>query len=218
MVPILGCAMFLGGVTPGEIFRITLALASLLFFSLAIGLWVSSRSRSASHAMGGTFVLLLLFLLVPWPVNFHPFAFLSPAWAFFGAGGIELQPSHPLAYWASLLVAQIFVVVLLARAAANTNLFREDEPGKPSPSATNRNRRPTPGWKQRGELLEANPVSWLAGRNGGAGILIWMMVLLAVAAVSGFFIAGLLRLGTPRIDASFYTVFGMVLVVHLVKQ
>src|ERR1019366_2533039 len=37
MVPILGCALFVGGVTPGEIFRIALALTSLLFFSLAAG-------------------------------------------------------------------------------------------------------------------------------------------------------------------------------------
>ena len=77
MVPILGCALFLGGVTPGEIVRIALALASLLSFSLAIGLWVSSRSRSASHAMGGTLILVLFILLHPGHCSSTPSLFLA---------------------------------------------------------------------------------------------------------------------------------------------
>jgi ABC-type transport system involved in multi-copper enzyme maturation permease subunit len=217
MVPILGCALFLGGVTPAEIFRVALALGSILSFSLAAGLWVSSRSRSASHAMGGTLLLLLLFLLVPWPLNFNPCAFLSPAWAFFGASDSNYS-SHPLAYWASLLFAQTSVVFLLARAAANTNRFREDEPVKSAASASTTNRDTAPNWKHRAELLDITPVFWLAGRKAGAGIVIWVLVLLAVAAVAGFFVANLGHPAVVQIGDDFKALFGFVLVVHLILK
>ncbi len=216
MVPILGCALFLGGVTPGEIFRIALALASLLFFSLAAGLWVSSRSRSASHAMGGTLLLLLLVLLAPWPLKFSALAFLSPAWAFFGASDLSYS-SHPLAYWGSLLFAQVFVVCLLARAAANTNLFHEDDgAAEPAASPSSAKRQRTPDRRKRAAMLGVNPVLWLASYNRGSGVLIWLLVALASSAVAGFWIRNGIRPAAIRAD--FLTMFVIVLLVHLILK
>ncbi len=62
MMPILAWSLFLGGVTNGEVWRAGLAAASVLLFSLSTGVWVSSRSRSASNAMLGTLFVAALFM------------------------------------------------------------------------------------------------------------------------------------------------------------
>jgi ABC-type transport system involved in multi-copper enzyme maturation permease subunit len=183
LVPILAWSLIFGGVTPGEIWRIVLALASILFFSLAAGIWVSSRSRSAGRAMAGTFGLLLLFLVVPAPMTQGLWAPFSPAYAFFGAPD-AIYSANPLAYWVSLLLTQIFSWSLLARASATiTHLHEEENAGHrpspwrlgspPSPSKHTRRRA-----KLRTELLGTNPVCWLASRNPGSSYLVWFLVVL----------------------------------------
>src|SRR5579859_5495214 len=66
MLPILALSLMLGGVTPGEFWRMALALANLLFFSLCAGIWVSPRSQSERNAVTGTGVLISSFLFLPW--------------------------------------------------------------------------------------------------------------------------------------------------------
>jgi ABC-type transport system involved in multi-copper enzyme maturation permease subunit len=129
MVPILGCVLFLGGVTAGEIARAAIALVSLMYFSLSLGLWVSSRSRIASHAMGATLFLLVLVLVAPMLVPLEAIQVLSPARAFFGSAD-ALYSKHAWGFWISLVFTQVFMANFLMRAAANTNLFREGEPMK----------------------------------------------------------------------------------------
>src|SRR5437588_2529484 len=52
--------LLMGGITPGEFARMALVVVNALFFSLAIGMWISSISRSARHARGMTFLFVLL--------------------------------------------------------------------------------------------------------------------------------------------------------------
>ena len=113
-----------------------------------------------------------------------------------------------------MLLAQIFVAGLLARAAVNTNFFREDDGSLGAPALTAK-RQAMPGWKQRGELLDVNPVLWLAGHQGGAGVLVWIFVLLALIAVGGFLIPQLFHPATVRSERDFTVVFGAVLLVHV---
>jgi len=218
MVPILGCALFLGGVTPGEVWRIALALASLLSFSLAMGMWVSSRSQSASHAMGGTVVLLALALFAPWPLQFNPFSCLSPAWAFFGATDLNYT-AHPLAYWGSLLLAQAFAFLLLTLAAVNIHRFREGEdPRKRKRQREFASASGDTTRVKRGNMLGVNPVYWLADFGGGSGIVSWTLACVAVA-VTGIFLGPRLAGGTQPAGGlnvpGFYIMLGVLLCVHL---
>jgi ABC-type Na+ efflux pump permease subunit len=61
VVPILALPLLLGGVTPGEFGRMALVAVNTLFFSLTLGICISSLSRSPRKAMSTT-LLLLLFL------------------------------------------------------------------------------------------------------------------------------------------------------------
>ena len=61
MVPILALPLLLGGVTPGEFGRMALVAVNTLFFSLALGIYVSTMSRSPRKAIAGTVLLILFF-------------------------------------------------------------------------------------------------------------------------------------------------------------
>ncbi|HVM51192.1 MAG TPA: ABC transporter permease subunit [Candidatus Acidoferrum sp.] len=60
VVPMLALPLLLGGVTPGEFGRMALVAVNTLFFSLAVGMFVSALCRSARNAMGITLLLILL--------------------------------------------------------------------------------------------------------------------------------------------------------------
>ncbi len=67
-MPILALPLLMGGVAPGEVWRMALVAVNTLFFSLAIGMCVSALSRSPLKAMALTLGLIVLFTVV------------SPAW------------------------------------------------------------------------------------------------------------------------------------------
>src|SRR4030095_13140978 len=50
--PVLGIVSFLGGVSPGEFWRVMLALLNTLFFSLATGLVASAANVSERKSRG----------------------------------------------------------------------------------------------------------------------------------------------------------------------
>jgi ABC-type transport system involved in multi-copper enzyme maturation permease subunit len=59
-MPIIALCFILGGVSPGEFFGATTQTFLAILLGVCMGLWVSSRSRRASHAVGGTFALVFL--------------------------------------------------------------------------------------------------------------------------------------------------------------
>jgi ABC-type transport system involved in multi-copper enzyme maturation permease subunit len=59
-MPIIALCFILGGVSPGEFFGATTQIFLAILLGACMGLWVSSRSRRASHAVGGTFALVFL--------------------------------------------------------------------------------------------------------------------------------------------------------------
>src|SRR5258705_11538641 len=61
VVPMLAVPLLIGGVTPGEFWRMAIVAINTLFFSLSIGICVSALSRSARGAIGLTFLVILLF-------------------------------------------------------------------------------------------------------------------------------------------------------------
>ena len=60
VVPVLAVPLLMGGVTLGEFGRMALVCVNTLFFSVTLGMFVSSMSRSALKAMSLTFLLLLV--------------------------------------------------------------------------------------------------------------------------------------------------------------
>jgi ABC-type transport system involved in multi-copper enzyme maturation permease subunit len=58
--PVMALPLLLGGVTGAEFGRVLLVLLTTLFLSLALGMMVSTLSREARSAIGGTFLFLLL--------------------------------------------------------------------------------------------------------------------------------------------------------------
>ncbi|EEF57907.1 hypothetical protein [Pedosphaera parvula] len=186
ILPILSWSLLLGGMTMGEIWRMGFALVNVLFFSLAVGVWVSSRSHSVSSAMGGTFFLVMLFLLAPVPFKASHFAPLSPAYAFFAAP-IFSYAAHPFYYWESLLLTQAFIACFLADASRTIKLFREGElfgSASTSPKATSSASVSNPKYSEqrakiRALLLDHNPISWLASHNISTPRLVWLLVFFA---------------------------------------
>src|SRR6266567_930824 len=71
--PPLGITLLLGGVTAGEFWRLTLLSINTLFFSLAIGMLISSLSRAEQRAWAGTFGCVLLLAALPLFTGFELF-------------------------------------------------------------------------------------------------------------------------------------------------
>ena len=72
ILPVLALPLLLGGVTPGEFWRMALALFNILFFSLCAGIWVSSWSGGErQNTMGRAFFIILVISVAPLfaPVN-----------------------------------------------------------------------------------------------------------------------------------------------------
>ena len=65
LFPVLALSLLMGGVAPGEFWRTIAALANLLFYSLALGMFVSAFMRNERRAAGLTIALLILLLWLP---------------------------------------------------------------------------------------------------------------------------------------------------------
>src|SRR5206468_12968739 len=71
--PVLAITLTMGGVTAGEFWRMTLVFLNTLFFSLSVGMLVSSVSQRENRAMTGAAGMILLVSLglplVEWVLN-----------------------------------------------------------------------------------------------------------------------------------------------------
>lgn len=59
IMPVLALPLLMGGMTPGEFWRVALVLVVTLYLSLSVGLFVSSISQETRGAMVGTFLVML---------------------------------------------------------------------------------------------------------------------------------------------------------------
>jgi hypothetical protein len=185
MLPILALSLVLGGVTPGEFWRMALALANLLFFSLCAGIWVSARSESERNAVVGTCVLIGAFLSLPSLTRQAPLYVISPGFPYNSAFDAAYL-TDPNSYWRSLLITQLLCWSLLAWASLTIRWSWQDKVlsgpamrwqqwqqhrkfGNPSQRA-----------KLRAQLLEINPALWLASRNLFENLRVWIVLPVAV--------------------------------------
>jgi hypothetical protein len=193
--PVLAGTQLLGGVEGGQFWRVILALLHTLFFSLTVGIFISSISRHPQKALAGTLVLLFISVgggatadaLWAWlnDKNFRPLLSLaSPITVFLHAdGNLSL-------FWRALLVSEGVAWGLLAAACFLIPRTWQEKAARlasvNSPWRT--------WWRWGGErrrqhlrlvVLNRNPLTWLACRERWQSLLLWAMALV----VFGWFMA-----------------------------
>jgi hypothetical protein len=183
LFPVLALSLLMGGVAPGEFWRKILALTNLLFYSLALGMFVSSFTRSERRAAALTLVLLILLVWVlpevaewrqkrtgalelsPWFV----FPDIGSAWRFAEDYRFNRRPefywwslgvSHGLG-WLYLLLASLIVPHTWQQQAGKMSRWQEN--AEQLTYGRNRERRK----RFRERALAINPFYWVAGRARG---------------------------------------------------
>jgi len=196
LFPVLALALLMGGVAPGEFWRKILALTNMLFFSLALGMFVSSFTRNERRAAGLTLALFALLLWAPseladwhkkstgalefspwfvWPDVGRPLEHASDylynrnARPYWGSLGV----SHGIG-WLFLVLASLIVPHTWQQQAGK--MARWQENAEQLTYGKNRERRKR--FRQR--ALDINPFYWVASRARGK----LLGVMLALAAVS----------------------------------
>jgi ABC-type transport system involved in multi-copper enzyme maturation permease subunit len=175
ILPMLALPLVMGGITPGQFWRMMAALVNALFVSLSAGMCLSAVSRREQPAMIGTaaVVLGLSFVL---PLAGGVIRLASPFTAFNlalkGAGGSTV-------YLSALVGAHLVGWTLLALASFLVPRFWQETGETRADASKVRSLRestlaPPPG---RGRELEVNAVAWLANRRADG---FWMWTSLAV--------------------------------------
>jgi len=200
--PMLGLPLLLGGVTPGEFWRINLALLTTMMLSLVTGIVASSVCREARQTMVMTFAFLaftggILPLIPSVEQMLFKRAIFDTAWlvpspygALTGAFDSTYRTSRGWLFWTSIMT--LWGLSLAGLAAASYLLPRRwQEKGRTATPVTRRSlwrrvrfasdetpaRRPLPG----------NPFVWLSSRDRMPNVLAWTVVGVIGAVWLGFF-------------------------------
>lgn len=201
MFPVLAISWLLGGVELLQFWLTILALLNLLFFALAVGMWVSSISRFERKSMLGTLVLLWLFAYGPGIAGFAIEQFyenkgladqvrwLCPSHARDMAGSVRGYFFN-VEYWGSLGLTHLMGWIMLG--LASRCLSRNWQDQVPSVAASRRSERGRQlvlgNAKARGRFrqwaLNKNPFFWLACRYRRSRFLI----LLATIAMGLYYV------------------------------
>lgn len=229
--PVLAIGLVMGGITNGEFWRAAASLSNALFFSLCVSLWVSSLSRTAHAALAGS-AALLVFLTVTgqgvdwllgqvWPNS--PLGLLrivSPGGAALYATDAAYQ-MRPERFWQGLLLNHLLGWCFLALASVATPHSWQDRPvavrdteAEPREGkGASRPARPARS-AQRRDLLDSNPIVWLAGRQASQARLLWIIIGLGSCA-AGVMFAISVWVGGSSFAFSSIVVFGLKLVLKL---
>src|SRR5437773_6448932 len=204
--PVLALTLLAGGVSGGEFWRMMLVFCNTLFFSLSVGLLVSSISRDAMKAINGTLLLCLLFVaglpLADWavagwnPVKFAPrLSPASPGYLFVTAGSVIMQ-----GYWLQLGLQHFLGWTFLAASSVCTPRAWQDKTADANASGSSlwrfwRYGTPRGRAALRRKLLDRDPILWLAMRDRWLPRLVW-----AVAWVTlGLLVWGIFHSGDFKV-------------------
>ena len=190
--PILALPLLVGGLTGREFTLSLLVIVNTLFFSLALGLLVSTLSRDYTKAVSATVLVCLLFFLgldfmdsafaAARHRAFQPcFSLANPVWLFSVTGSfasrqfwMSLGLQHLLA-WASLWGASLLAPRRWQERAAHS------EASRPTLSLRWRFGGPDARAAMRRRWMEIGPVHWLANRDRWLPRLVALLTLLVVA-------------------------------------
>jgi len=138
ILPALAIPLLLGGLTPGDFWRMALVLLEALVLSLSVGMLVSSISKHDRKAQVGSFFLVVLItLLIPWaaaglkeyfPSIYSPYLFcLSPSYTFFISFDQNYRGNESF-YWISLVIGFGLSILALVAAAWIVRGVWQDRP------------------------------------------------------------------------------------------
>jgi len=202
--PVLGISLLMGGVTPGEFWRMSLTATNLLFLSLAVGMFASAICRDERKATSLAFAVLLLVLaaapLIELSLNLAhrnrtattQWLVFSPAFAAFAAFTPRIG-FKPHDYWTATLLTQAYVWIFFLLASAIVPRSWQDKAARPPFALRTLWRRifhtdPVLETARRARLLEVNPFLWLAARDPLKITVVWIVM----AALTGLWIWGYL--------------------------
>ena len=168
ILPVLALPMLLGGVTPGEYWRMVLALLNILFFSLCAGIWVSARCVQRQSAVNATFLVIVLISAIPLLSFIRVFFPFSPVYGFQQAFAGYYRGGNG-GYWESLVITQLWSWLLLISASLTVPRTWRDNLATTLWRSKPRRRK---YWSlgrvaSREEMLATNPIYWLAAREQG---------------------------------------------------
>ena len=193
VVPVLAVPLLMGGVTLGEFGRMALVAINTLFFSLALGMWISAMSRSARKAMALTFLLLLVVTAVlpaigAWMAHLATTRRVQPVFLMLSAGRSyylawdAAYKSGSDEFWRSLLAIHGVGWIFLVMAAVIAPRSWQD---KPAGIHKLRWRERWHLWSHgnvaertafRKRLLDANAFFWLAARARLKPACVWAVL------------------------------------------
>ena len=180
IVPVLGIPILLGGVTAGDLARLTLVLLNLMFLAAAGGLFASTLTVDEQGA-SGLATLLMLFVMAAGPL-----AALAASWLrvpsptldwlpFLSPGFACLSLMDPggtaRGFWMSWISGHVCAWLLLAWTCRLLPRLWQDRP-RSTTQARRRERVRTFSQGdalarsgRRAELLSINPILWLTSRD-----------------------------------------------------
>ena len=223
VVPVLALPLLMGGITPGEFGRMALVAVNTLFFSLTLGLFVSSLSRSANGAAGMTMMAILFFTaLLPalgaalaalGKTNRVDLVFLiaSPGYGYYLAFDSSYRVWATM-FWCSLAVVQgIGWLALVLASVIAPRTWQERAAGAPELRWRERWRRWTFGDAPervafRRRLLDTNPFFWLASRARLKPALVWLVL----ALLAGGWVWGLAKFKRDWLNEGMYVATALV--------
>ena len=197
-LPVTGLPLLMGGVTGAEFWRVSLALVNTLFVALSVGLLVSTCSRDASNAVSATFAMLffgvvgipfvgIIMAKTPLPANAWYLLSISPYYAF-SYGEAAKYISWPERYWISLGTSHLFAWLMLIVACWILPRAWQDKPRRQvswikKPLENLVVPKKPQSFARRERLLNANPVTWLMHKDGGADWLFRVFAFIFVVAI-----------------------------------
>ena len=217
-LPVLAISVLLGGITGGEIFRAALTLASILFYSISAGLFVSSISRKSEETGQSTIFFLLAMLALPRILSWGKFRWLhyfSPWTAYTNIPdpGYRMNGHE---FWFTLLVTNLFSFVLLIGAAWFLQHRWEDRPVALKKQLILPNIRKPMQTRRRAALLDRNPGEWLAARHSMGTFSKWSFT--ALTAVLSIVAAVLANTFERAAGVALLSVAGLLVLVRLASQ
>jgi ABC-type transport system involved in cytochrome c biogenesis permease component len=189
IIPVLALPLLLGGVTFGECARVVLVLLNTLFFSLCLGLWVSTRRYEHARCVMETFGLLAAFLVLPLlldlpftltgaaKANSAVFSFLSPVIGYLAALDVSSTGGRTV-YWSSL--AALHAISWGFLVAASLTAVRSSRVTPFNQAKTQAQEKVQPS-----RVGEQHPIQWLVLRYAAGTWWVWVLAMLSIT-VSGW--------------------------------
>jgi ABC-type Na+ efflux pump permease subunit len=190
VMPVLAISLFVGAVTKGEVFRVSLVALNLMFFFSSVGLAASALCRQANNSMAlAIFFSAIVAAVWPAAAYFTAFAHLSlqaafvssPVWGCFLAFDSFFNAHSHSDFWLNAAATQLYSWLLVIFACWFVPRSWQDERERAKvlrARAGNARGRD----KLRVKLLEQNPFLWRASIPEIKRMLVWCALLAAGAA------------------------------------